>query len=174
MVLSVRLAAWIAVFLAGHLPAAGQSLPLTGPPIALTPVPGEAWRETIRSDGYQTWVRLKAADGTPMVFTLSCLQGRGTVFLQRDAQPQDTLRITMVVRAGGRQVLQEEAELYAAGYTTRWVEPADFLAAMGALRGQSEIELDMQGGTRRTQFNLRLPDAHGFRRAAERCPAVMR
>jgi hypothetical protein len=145
------------------------ALELTGPPIALTQPAGESWRRDDSRDNPQAWAVLRFADGEAARLTLSCTAGRGTVILHRDSNQTEPLRITMVLRASGRAVLSEEASYDVFGFSTRWVEMAPFLRAMRQLKGRTQLQFEMQGGTRKTVFNVRLASGSGFGWVAEKC-----
>jgi hypothetical protein len=151
-----------------------SALELTGPPIALSQPAGESWRMDDSRDNPQAWAVLQFPGGEAARLTLSCTTGRGTVILHRDNNQTQPLRITMVLRAGGRTVLSEEASYDVFGFSTRWVEMAPFLRAMRQLKGRTQLEFEMQGGTRKTVFNVRLANDRGYGWMAERCGRLER
>jgi hypothetical protein len=145
------------------------ALELTGPPITLTQPVGESWRTSDSRENPQAWAVLQFPGGEAARLTLSCTDYRGTVILHRDNAQTNPIRITMVVKAASGTVLSEEASYDVFGFMTRWVEMKPFIKAMRQLKGQTRLKFEMQGGTRKTVFNLRLQSDRGFAWMAERC-----
>jgi hypothetical protein len=166
----MRSALLTSALMAASIAASGAlALELTSPPVTLMQPAGESWRMDDSRDNPQAWAVLQFPGGEAARLTLSCTAGRGTVILHRDNNQTDPLRITMVLRAGGRTVLSEEASYDVFGFSTRWVEMAPFLRAMRQLKGSTQLQFEMQGGTRKTVFNVRLANGRGYGWMAEKC-----
>jgi hypothetical protein len=154
--------------------AVSQDRQLIGGRPVYNQLPDRDWVFFNEADSFQSNAWMKAEDGTAVVLIVSCTKSRGTVFLRYvENLKQDPVRITMLLRSGGRTVLSEEAEGDALGFMTRWVEKPDFLKAMRGLSGRTTLTMELQGGTNRREMTLRFRNDAGFRRALQRCTSLM-
>jgi hypothetical protein len=154
--------------------ALSQDRQLIGGRPVYSQLPDRDWVFFNEADSFQSNAWMKAEDGTAVVLIVSCTKSRGTIFLRHvENLKQDPVRITMVIRSGGRTMLSEEAEGDALGFMTRWVEKPNFLKAMRGLSGRTTLTMELQGGTNRRELTLRFRNDSGFRRAEQRCASLM-
>jgi hypothetical protein len=156
-------------------------LPRIGDPIQLMPAPNAEWR--IRNEpnqGHYASLYMLRPEGNPVEVTLSCVGHRGSITLSEPWREQDVLYVHMHARTiadsrgASRTLMREEAIRDIAGYSTRWVEKRQFIAAMKAMSGLSSFIIDIEGKTNRFEFRLNALNSEIFDRMAQWCARDMK